>query len=394
MSAIIGAYVPSFQAKHMTRIAVSSNSLVDYSHDRWRLIQVDDPSEPTLVLEAKAGAPLRFNGFFAVSRDLPEAGEILKADLGQVVLGWSSESESWQLGVTLSPEISLARSSRWFEVLRLTNPDPSLFESSANQLGKALARALDVPFVTEDDSFEESPEPEPIPLADLPLDVGMWRLQPAPGTSGSEGELELTRDKRWLRSKLRQMAWYGLWTAIYLWVSIATLTSELGLPIAGTLIPNPAWLPYLGIAVAALLVIMILRLAWVILNEPDAIIINPWEKTISAWRGGQQLWRVNAGAVQSVYASEVVKKRGRRHTVFHSEINLHLLSGSFLPVLIDPEKITDGLFLGMDLQAEKKRAEGVNVLEPAEVSTALQAAAVHIALCLGELPIWYDKRLR
>lgn len=378
----------------MTRIAVSSNSLVDYSRDRWRLIQVEDPAEPKLVLEAKAGAPLRFNGYFAVSRDLPEAGEILKADLGQVVLGWSNESESWQLGMTLSPEISLARSSRWFEVLRFTDPDPAVYENEATQLGKALARALDIPFVSSEQSIEAEPEPEPIPLVDLPLTVGMWRLQPASTKGGGESELELTRDKRWLRGRLRQIAWYSLWTIIYLWLSIATLTSELGLPIAGTVIPNPAWLPYLGIAVAVLLALMILRQIWIILREPESMIINPWEKTISAWRGGQQLWRVNAGGVQSVYASEIIKKRGRRHTVFHGEINLHLLDGSFMPVLIDSEKITDGLLPGINPLDQKKRADGVNALEPAEVATALQAAAVHIALSLGELPVWYDRRLR
>ena len=378
----------------MARIAISSNSLVDFSLDRWRLIRVDDPAEPKLLLEAKAGAPLRFNGFFAVSRDLPEAGEILKADLGQVVLGWSTESTSWQLGITLSPEISLARSSRWFEVLRFTDADPGSYEETATQLGKALARALDLPFISSEESIEEEPEPEPIPLVDLPLELGMWRLLPVSSKGGSEGELQLLRDKRWLRGKLRQIAWYGLWTAIYVWVSIATLTNDLGLPLAGTLIPNPAWLPYLGIVVALLLVIAILRLVWIILREPDAMIINPWEKTISAWRGDQQLWKVKAGSVQSVYTSEVVKKRGRRHTVFHGELNLHLLDGSFMPVLVDNDKIVDGLLPGVDPQAEKNRADGVNVLEPAEVTTALQAAAAHIALSLGELPVWYDRRLR
>ncbi len=378
----------------MTRIAVSANALVDYSPDRWRLIQVDDPEKPKLLIEAKAGAPLRYNGYFAVSRDLPESGEILEADLGQVVLGWSKESASWQLGLTLSPEISLARSSRWFEVLRFQNDDPGVHEELATQLGKALARALDIPFVSSEASLEVEPEPEPIRLVDLPLGLGMWRLQRTTSKGANDGELRLMREKRWLQGKLRQIAWYGLWTVVYLFVSIATLTSALGLPIAGTLIPKPAWLPYLGIAVAVLLFLAIVRQISIILREPDALLINPWERTISAWRGEQQLWKVNAGRVQSVYASEVVKKRGRRPTVFHGEINLHLLDGSFMPILIDHEKIVDGLLPGSDPQAEKSRADGVKVLEPAAVTTALQAAATHIAVSLGELPVWYDRRLR
>lgn len=376
----------------MTRIAVSENSLVDFSPDRWRLIKVEDPKAPKLVLEAKREAPLRFDAYFAASRDLPESGEILAADLGQVVLGWSNESQSWQLGLTLSPEISLARSSRWFEILRFTHPNPAFHEETASRLGQALAQALDIPFASNEAGIEAEPEPEPMPLVDLPLHLGLWRLQPVDDKGA--GELRLLRENRWLHSRLRQIAWYGLWILIYLWVSIATLTSELGLPIAGTLIPNPAWLPYLGLLVAALLALAIARQFMIILREPDALLINPWERTVGAWRGDKQLWKVRAGSVQSVYASEVVKKRGRRPTILHGEINLHLLDGSFLSLMIDREKIVDALLPGSDPAADKKRPEGLHALEPAEATTALQAAATHIALSLGELPVWYDRRLR
>lgn len=378
----------------MTRIAVSANALVDYSPERWRLIKVEDPKAPKLVLEAKRNAPLRFDAYFAASRDLPESGEVLEADLGQVVLGWSNESESWQLGLTLSPEISLARSSRWFEILRFTHPDPAFHEENASKLGKALAQALDIPFASTEAGIKAEPAPEPISLVDLPLHLGMWRLQPADERGEGDGQLRLLREKRWLQARLRQIAWYGLWTAVYLWVSIATLNNELGLPIAGTLIPNPAWLPYLGLVVAALLVLAIARQVMIIWREPDALLIHPWERSVGAWRGGKQLWKVKSGSVQSVYASEVVKKRGRRPTILHGEINLHLLDGSFLSLITDREKIVDALLPGNDPTAEKQRPEGVLALEPAEATTALQAAAIHIARSLGELPVWYDRRLR
>ena len=377
----------------MTRVAVSANSLVDYDRERWRLIELEASAEPRLVLEAKQGAPFRYNGYFAVSRDLPESGEILVADLRQVVLGWSQESMSWQLGLTLSEEVSLARSSRWFEILRMSDSEKSQNEETATQLGQALARALDVPFVTTEPALEPAPEAEPIPLVDLPLQLGLWRLQMSP--KGEKfGELQFLREERWMRGRIRQIAWYALWCLIYLWVSVATLTSDLGLPNAGTLIPNPAWLPYLGIAVAALLVLGILRLVWIVQREPDTIVINPFDKSISGWRGARQRWKVNAGSIQSVYASEVAKKRGRRPTVTHGEINLHLLNGRFLPVIADPEKLVDALLPGADAAAEKKRPDGVQALEPAAVSTALQAAAVHIAVSLGDVPVWYDRRLR
>lgn len=372
----------------MPRIAVSANALVDYSPDRWRLIQVDDLAKPKLLVEAKAGLPFRYNGYFAVSRDLPETGEIQGADLGQVVLGWSNESSSWQLGLTLSPEISLARSSRWFELLRFTNPDAGAHEATAIELGAALANTLDIPF-SSTSSLAIEPEPEPVKLEALPLDLGLWRLD-----HGVDGELRLLRDKRWLRARQRQIAWYGALIFVYLWVSIATLTSELGLPVAGTLIPDPALLPYLGIAVAVLLLLSIARLLMIMLREPNAIVMNPYEKTISASRGSRQLWKASAGGIQSIYVSELVKKRGRKPTVLHGEINLHLLDGRFLPILVDKEKIVDALLPGRDPLAEKQKSADVHVLEPEAVSTALQAAALHIGVCLGELPVWHDRRLK
>ena len=370
----------------MPRLAVSANSLVDYSPERWRLIQVDAPAAPKLIVEAKTGVPFRYNAYFAVSRDLPDSGEIGVADLGQVVLGWSNETRSWHLGLTLSPEISLARSSRWFELLRFSNADAGRHEDTAVQLGTALAKTLGIPFASTA-PLDAEPEPEPIPLEPLPLHLGAWRLE-------ADGELRLVRETRWLRAKQRQIAWYALLTVVYMWVSIATLTSELGLPIAGTLIPDPSWLPYLGIAVAVLLLLNVARLLMIIQREPNRIVINPYEKSISAFRGDRQRWKLNAGGLQSIYVSELVKKRGRKPTVFHGEINLHLLDGRFMPLLVDSEKIVNALLPGRDPAAEHKRPTGVHALEPEAVSTALQAAALHIAVPLGELPVWYDRRLK
>ncbi len=378
----------------MTRIAVSATALVDYSPERWRLIQVDSASTPELVVEAKSGAPFRYNGAFAVSRDLPDAGEILEADLGQVVLGWSQESASWQLGITLSPEISLARSSRWFELLRFTHPDASVFEPRATQLGSALAQTLGIPFAADSLAPAPPPEPEPVPLPPLPLDLGMWRMEEGADAEGGSGESRLLRERRWLRAKQRQFLWYALLIAAYLWVSIATLNNDLALPNAGTLIPNPAWLPWLGIGVAVALVLLNLRVARLILGEPDRVVVNRFEKSVAAMRGSRQRWKVSAGNIQSVYVSEQVKKRGRRPTVMHGEINLHMLDGSFRPLLVERDKLVDCLLPGVDHEADKLRPTGVNPLEAADANTALQAAGAHIAASLGDLPVWYDRRLK
>ena len=183
------------------------------------------------------------------------------------------------------------------------------------------------------------------------------------------------------------------------------MNSELGLPNAGALIleivrklpnviPDPNWLPWLGIAVAGLLVLAILRLLIIIWREADVIAIDPYDKSVSGSARGRQRWLVEAGEAQAVYVSEVVKQRGARRTVYHGEINLQLRDGSFMPLLVEREKIINAQLPGADAPGDEERSAGLRILEPGAADTALQAAAAHIAVCLGELAVWQDRRLR
>ncbi|MDE2818124.1 MAG: hypothetical protein OXI40_00155 [Chloroflexota bacterium] len=375
----------------MTRIAVSDNMLVDYSEDRWRLIQLDAAAVPSLLVEVKAGRSFRYDDDFGNRRALPPLGEVAPRDIGEVVLGWSEEEAAWQLGMTLSPELSFSHSSRWFELLRIDDPDQSRSQRTIQQIGLALADVLGKPFVASAPG-DVMAEPEPIPLIDLPLDLGDWILEA--GTEAGESELQFARDRRWIRARFRQIAWYGLLAAFYAWVSIASLIHELALPNAGTLIPDPSLLPYLGLGVSLLLLLMIALQVKQIIQEPDTLLISAGKRSLSALRGQGLRWQLDASEIQSVYASELVKKRGRQPVVFHGEINLQMIDGSFRRLLVEDDKRADALLPGCDAADEKNRPAGVSVLEPEAVATALQAAAVHVAVCLGNLPVWYDRRFK
>jgi len=375
----------------MTRIAVSDNMLVDYSEDRWRLIQLDAAAVPSLLVEVKAGRSFRYDDDFGNRRALPPLGEVAPRDIGEVVLGWSEEEAAWQLGMTLSPDLSFSRSSRWFELLRIDDPDQSRSQRTIQQIGLALADVLGKPFVASAPG-DAMAEPEPIPLIDLPLDLGDWIL--GAGAEAGESELQFARDRRWIRARFRQIAWYGLLAAFYAWVSIASLIHELALPNAGTLIPDPSLLPYLGLGVSLLLLLMIALQVKQIIQEPDTLLISAGKRSLSALRGDGLRWQLDASEIQSVYASELVKKRGRQPVVFHGEINLQMIDGSFRRLLVEDDKRADALLPGCDAADEKNRPAGVSVLEPEAVATALQAAAVHVAVCLGNLPVWYDRRFK
>lgn len=379
------------QVRPMTRIAVSHDMLVDYSEDRWRLIQIDADAVPTLLVEVKAGRSFRYDDDFGNRRALPPLGEVAPRDIGEVVLGWSEDDAAWLLGMTLAPELSFSRSSRWFELLRIDDTGQPSGQRAVEQIGLALADVLGKPLVDAAPG-DAVAEPEPIPLIDLPLDLGDWILQAR--SKADEDELQFARDRRWMRARTRQIAWYSLLAAFYAWVSIASLMHELALPNAGTLIPDPSLLPYLGLGLSLLLLVMIALQVKRIMQEPDTLLISAGKGGVSALRGGSLRWQVDLDGVQSVYASELVKKRGRQPVVFHGEIHLQLLDGSFRRLLVEPDKRADALLPGCDAAAEKNRPAGVSVLEPEAVATALQAAAARVAVCLGNVPVWYDRRFK
>lgn len=379
----------------MTEITASNNLKVDYSYDRWRLIRQTDGEEPKLIAEVRPDSDFRYDKFFATTRQLPATGEIPKTDISQIVLGWSYETDAWQLGMTLSPRLASDRNSRWCELVRFVDPDLSVHEYEARVVGQALADVMGKPFHNVPPTA--APEPEPAPLPDLPLTVGIWKLErvmTSEGLTSREGEVHLIRDKSWVSEKIRKIAWYLLWVVVYLWVSIATLTHELALPNAGTLLPDPHILPYLGIGVAILLVGLIIQQLHQLRTYPDNFIISPYERTITARRGRHVRWKTSANSIQSVYASEVVKRREKKPTVYHSELNLHLVNGSFQRVLVEDEKLTEATLPDVDELGYKQHGEGVIPLDTHTVSTRLQAFCLHIAECLGDLPAWYDLRYK
>ena len=379
----------------MMQITVSDSLIVEYDEEQWRLVRVNHLEERNWIVAVEADGGLRYSSFFATTRVLPDEGEISADDINEVILGWSYQTDAWQLSLAMSPDLSATRSSSCCEVLRFIDPERSVYVQEAEQVGQALADALHKPFVKLPP--EEAPPPEPIPLVDLPLDIGIWRLQThAKAAVSSDGpdEIRFVRAPSWLWGKMRQIAWYGLLAALYVWVAAASINSELALPNTGTLIPDPQLLPYLGLGVAALLLLLIAQQIWQIMREPDTILISSYEGSIAARRGNKVRWKVNAKNVQSVYASELVKKRSRRSLIYHSEINLHLVNGRFQRVIVEDRKLADAYLPDADLSFEKGRAVGVAVLEPPAAATALQAAAVHIAACLEGLPVWHDRRYK
>jgi hypothetical protein len=223
----------------------------------------------------------------------------------------------------------------------------------------------------------------------IPLMVryGMWSLVPQ-----DEDVLALVRKPRWLRRHALQALAYLAAALVYLAISVATLTSEIALPNAGTIVPDPQWLPYLGLLAAALLLGLALRQGYLIASRPDRYEIDPRSATITARRRGAAQWARPFGAVQSVYVTEQVKRAPSNNRITYGELNLHLGGEDFLR-LFDAEIVDDRQPHLDDPQARPATEDIIVPLYSGDANSDLQRAGARVASTIG-VPCWYDQRVK
>jgi hypothetical protein len=370
----------------MDRISAAENLIIKMRPDHWRLlVGGETPGAETMLVEAINGQPLRYASEFATSRRMPRNGELPVEYISQVVLGWSQDDESWHLGLLLASDLATARKSRWCALAYWPDPDGNVFIDLAQQAGTSLANALGRPFhlVPVRRRAEPAPPPEP-PLPKLPLTIGTWTLQRRGSAS-----LQLIRSPRWSVSRLTRATWYTSLSVVYVVLSTATLNTDLALPNAGTMLPSPELLPYLGLAVAIMLIIMTLYIVYELIARPDRIVIDGERGRIVALRGSRKRWALPREQLQALYVTQVVNRRGKKRKVYHGEINFLQASKRFLRLIEQPEREEP-----RRPEHEEIAEEAVTSLTPFDIQDDLQAAGLHIARTLGDLPAWYDQRIR
>lgn len=366
----------------MNRISAAENTHIDFDNTRWVLTVKDE------VLVAAQPTGLSYSGDFAETRRLPAPENTPVTDFMQVVLGYQQRDETWRLGLVVAPQLAELRNSRWCELVHWPDPDEIVFKDDAIEAGRALSAVLGLPFRLVQSQPAE-PQTPPPPLPALPLRFGLWSIQSG-GYTGSP-LLTFRRSSRWGRSRLMRGLWYFVWAVIYIFLSVATLTSDLALPAAGTLLPDPLWLPYLGVIIGVGLVFMALYQWYRARTVYDRIEVDATSRTVTARRGDRVKWQVAGADVQSVYVSEVVKKKDAPASE-HGEINLHLGTGKYRFVLEQGEAVDNNNARKID-EIERKKDQ-VIALNRRNLSTDLQAAAVYLAESLGDIPVWYDMRVK
>lgn len=369
------------------RIAAADNLSIYPELDRWQLVEYDEDGTGQVVVEAAPGQPLYCGEGFAVTHHLPRNGSLPLELVQQVVLGWSADDESWHLGLLLARDLADVRGSRWCALARWPDHDTTVFADMAKEAGRSLAQTLHKPFnvVPPRGPVERQPAPQPLPA--LPLEIPSWRL-----TQMSADQLEFSRTRRWARARAMRGVWYSFWIAVYLVLSIATLRADLALPNAGTMLPNPELLPYLGLAAAAVLTGLVLVILRDLFVQANRIVIDGARQRVLIMRGKRVRREINTSDIQAVYASHVINRRRRRRKIYHSELNLLLASGKFTRLLQDANE--DEVSPTSDPTGDSAPNDDVQSLTVEIARTPVQLMALYISRTLGNLPCWYDQRLR
>ncbi|MCU0464548.1 MAG: hypothetical protein MUF38_08240 [Anaerolineae bacterium] len=352
-----------------TRIPADHGISIDAHPDHW---QVSRDGVPVFV--AGVDGLVRLDADFAVVRRLPANGLPVSA-IRQVVLGWSPRLKSWQLGVLFTPEFAEQRGNRWLELAVWHDPDGQAHLTPAEQAGEALAALLGLSFRLI------PPLVEAPPLPPLPITFGDWQVE------SYDGGLRFNRLGSWARVRYNRIFWHTLSALAFTAVSVLSLTVELGLPSAGTLLPLPQLLPYMALGVVAILVALIARNVLELRDTPDRLVVPASGGTVTGYRSGQRRWEVSSNDVQGVYVTEVAQQSGSRRLIQHVEVNLWQPDGSFAHLLTSETEY--------EVAVPKPKADTpreVTPLSEANCHTPAQAAALYLSKALGALPSYYDPR--
>ncbi len=366
----------------MTEILAADNHSIHSKPGKWRLIYSEKP------LAEASDKGFRYSGRFGTTRRLPDGGVIQQQDIVQVVLGWQATDESWHLGLILAPHLADQRGSRWCEIVHWPDPEITVFQDLAQESGQQLAQAIGVPFYVIPPQAAEAPKP-PRELPRLPLRFGDWEMN---ALAADRGQFIIQRTGSWSRRHFTRGLWYIFWAAIYLALSLATLFGKIALPVTGTLLPDPSILPYMGLIISASLLISAFFQFGTIFMSYNRILIDGRTGVISGGRGKSVQWTMPKIEIQSVYVSEVVKKKEHAPATEYGELNIHLGGGKF-KYIIAVQQPEDNKHIPQP-ELLFQRSEGIRELNRDVIHTGLQAAGMYIAEALDDIPVWYDLRVK
>ncbi len=395
-------------------IRAAHNLAIEHDAHRWRLYngarQPGQPDSQIALLDARR-EQIDCAPAFAKARQLPHT-VLDPANIARVIVGWAPESRNWHLGLLLAAQPESDYKPRWCGLASWPAGPADAHQQAATSAGKSLARVINRPFhmipaetappLAEGDTEPveitrpvEAPPPqaqpaatpvpdvERVPVKAPPFTFERWTMQRIP--SG----LVWRRRARWVWGTLGRLAGYGVLVALYLLLSIGVQTS-------GLAAVEPAWLPWLGVAIAVLLAGLAVRQFWLLWTATDTI-IDTAKGVVRARRRftGRTRWQLTFDNVAYALLSQTpARPRGlKRHgeyTPVVQDVWLHLSDGErFYPIAALRE--VEGQSQQWDIVRQRQKITGRRRLRLAHYDSPAHHAARVMAETIGT-ELWQDIR--
>lgn len=393
-------------------IRAAHNLTIELSPTSWRLYngsaQTDPPETVIALLEARDGT-ITTSPAFAKARRLPADGQLDRADVARVVVGWAPESGNWHLGLLLNPVPEDGDRLRWCGLASWPSGPASEFVTQAKIAGQSLARIIDRPFrlvppkgidgtlqrtqpIQPTDRLEPSEAPQPVtPLAPQapPFEFESWRFTATPA-----GYL-WRRPGRWRVGVAVRAVIYLALAGGFLFLGVGTLTS-------GMADVNPPWLPWIGIAVGIILAALSVQQVWRLLTIRDVLLdTNAREVRCRVGLAGRTRWRVPFDAVQHVLISQTPSRsegravrKGASTTIggapprIRQKVWLHLYDGQRFRCVAALDDVVGYSHDWEGLRTAQQTA-GRRPLDVAQLDTSAHHAAQFMARTIGA-DVWLD----
>ncbi|MBX3063869.1 MAG: hypothetical protein U0528_09445 [Anaerolineae bacterium] len=334
-------------------ISAANDLLVEYDAHRWALLLPSAPATPIVEADAQT---VRYASAFGIARRLGSLGGLRPDQVSMVVVGYSSEDRNWHLGLMLDAALAQGRGGRWCELAQW--PDDE--ETDAETAGRKLAAVIGRPFrlVTPQSPLGSStsmpaapasaysntsaganlgtytpaptpamPPPDyqfgevtrplppqiPVSVADTPVSPAQAAapeppLQPLPLTFGEWtaqeilGGMQWSRTSKWRNDQIVRGLFFCVLAPIFAYLSIGALATNFAAV-------QPLWLPWVGVALALVMLLIGLSSFWAIWGSPITTVDRRIQMLRQTKRGSKKVVQSPFEGLEYVLVSHSITRQ-------------------------------------------------------------------------------------
>lgn len=390
----------------METIRTAHHLAIELDATTWRLVDglqiSDDRATPVALLEVRPDG-ITCSPAFARARHLSEP-HLDPADVARVVVGWAPETHDWHIGLLLNTPAEGEHRLRWCGLASWPDGLADEHAAEARRAGEALARILDRPFhlipppVAQ--TFEAA-DTQPVQItqrtavapalrrvAEEPLQAPPFVFEDCALVAVAKGYVWRQRARWVLQTALRAVGFLAL-VVLFVVLGVGSLTS-------GLASVNPQWLPWLGLGVGAVMLVIGLRQFWKLLTVADVVIDTAGREVRHQGRlFGRVRWRLPFEAVQYVLLSQT-PARAQGHADSDGAVRvaqdawLHLYDGRRFRLVAALGRV-EGTASNWEAVRAAHKKPGRRRLSLSDIRTPAHHAARLMAETLGA-DVWLDIR--